>query len=206
MLDFSILQKAQAEKLIEISYLNMRDFGLGTKKQVDDTPYGGGSGMVLKPDVVLPAIEKIKSAHKSAKVIALSPKGKRLTQAKVEELAQESKLILVAGHYEGFDQRILDQVDEIISIGDFVLTGGELPAATLVDAVARLQPGVLAKDSAHEESFSLKNEQEERLIEYPQYTRPENYLGQTVPKVLLSGNHQEIAKWRAEEALRSTKK
>ena len=196
MLDFSMLKKAQEDKLLDIEYVNLRDFGLGKFHQVDDTPYGGGSGMVLKPDVVLPAIKQLKTKNKSATVIALSPKGQKLNQAKVEELAQKENLILVAGHYEGFDQRILDSVDEIISIGDYVLTGGELPAAILVDAIARLKPGVLADNSAHEESHSLKNETGERLIEYPQYTRPAIFDKQAVPKVLLSGNHEEIAKWR----------
>ncbi len=200
MLDFSILKNAQEKDLISIDFHNLRDFGFGKFKQVDDTPYGGGSGMVLKPDVVLPAIESVKKSNPRAKVIALTPKGIRFNQAKAEELAKEKNLILVAGHYEGFDQRILDEVDEQISIGDFVITGGELAAAVVVDAVARLQAGVLADNSAHEESHSLKNDKGERLVEYPQYTRPEVYKDKKVPDVLLSGNHQKIADWREQQS------
>ncbi|MDO8443905.1 MAG: tRNA (guanosine(37)-N1)-methyltransferase TrmD [bacterium] len=206
----SIIKRAQEDKLIEINYHNLRDFATDKHKTVDDTPYGGGQGMVLKVDVMDAALRQVKS-HPSAKlgarklkvksktrIILLTPQGKRLNQDKVRELAQKyNNLILIAGHYEGFDERIREKlIDEEISIGDFVLTGGELPAMILVDAVSRMVPGVLAEGSADEESFMQKDEDGKYLKEYPQYTKPVEYNGWTVPEILKSGNHKKIADWR----------
>ena len=184
---------------IEISYTNIRDFSKDKHKKVDDTPYGGGAGMVMKPDVIYDAYQSIQEKE-NAKVIYLSPKGKMLHQEMVKRLSQENHLILLCGHYEGVDQRVLDEiVDEEISIGDYVLTGGELPAMVLIDSVSRYVDGVLAQGSTYEESFS------QDLLEYPQYTRPEVFRGKTVPEVLKSGNHENIRKWRLEQSLTITK-
>jgi len=194
----SIIGKAIEKNLIEINLVNIRDFSKDKHKKVDDTPYGGGAGMVLKPDVVYDAYCSIKT--NSAKVIYLSPKGKTLNQEKVKELAGENHVILLCGHYEGIDQRVLDEiVDEEISIGDYVLTGGEIPAMVLIDSVSRYVEGVITKESVEEESFS------NRLLEYPQYTRPEIFLNKRIPDVLLSGHHENIKKWREEEALKITR-
>lgn len=166
----SITGKAIEKELININLINIRDFSKDKHKKVDDTPYGGGAGMVMKPDVVYDAYLSVKSEN--AKVIYLSPQGKTLNQNKVEELAKEKHLILLCGHYEGIDQRVLDEiVDEEISIGDYVLTGGEIPAMVLIDAVSRYIDGVINKNSIEEETFS------NGLLEYPQYTRPEIFLG-----------------------------
>jgi len=193
----SIIERASQNKLIDINFVNIRDFSKDKHKHVDDTPYGGGAGMVIKPDVVYDAYKSIDS--KNAKVIHLSPKGKVLNQEKVKELSREEHLILLCGHYEGIDQRVLDEiVSEEISIGDYVLTGGELPAMVLVDSVSRYVEGVLSKDSTLEESFS------NNLLEYPQYTRPEIFKGKKVPEVLISGNHQKINEWRKEQSLITT--
>ncbi len=193
----SIIERASQNKLIDINFVNIRDFSKDKHKHVDDTPYGGGAGMVIKPDVVYDAYKSIDS--KNAKVIHLSPKGKVLNQEKVKELSREEHLILLCGHYEGIDQRVLDEiVSEEISIGDYVLTGGELPAMVLVDSVSRYVEGVLSKDSILEESFS------NNLLEYPQYTRPEIFKGKKVPEVLISGNHQKINEWRKEQSLITT--
>ena len=165
---------------------------------MDDTPYGGGAGMVMMPDVVYDAYSSIQD--KNAKVIYMSPQGKVLNQEKVQELSKEESLILLCGHYEGIDQRVLDEiVDEEISIGDYVLTGGELPAMVLIDAVSRYVKGVLNDESTQEESFSNNR------LEYPQYTRPEVFRGKRVPEVLLSGHHGNIKKWRDEQSLEITK-
>ena len=175
----SITGKAIEKKLIEVNLVNIRDFSKDKHKKVDDTPYGGGAGMVLKPDVVYDAYSSIKSDN--VKVIYLSPKGKTLNQEKVKELAKENHIILLCGHYEGVDQRVLDEiVDEEISIGDYVLTGGEIPAMVLIDSVSRYVDGVINKESVEEESFV------NALLEYPQYTRPEIFLDRRVPEVLLS--------------------
>ena len=198
-LDESIIGKAKEKKLIEINLINIRDFSKDKHKKVDDTPYGGGAGMVLMPDVVYDAYNSIKD--KNAKVIYLSPQGKVLNQNKIKELAKQNHLILLCGHYEGIDQRVLDEiVDEEISIGNYVLTGGELPAMVLIDSVSRYVGGVLNDESVEEESFSSN------LLEYPQYTRPEEFRGKKVPDVLTSGHHENIKKWRAEKALEVTKK
>lgn len=194
----SILGRAQAAGAFEVHTHSLHDWGLGNHKQVDDEPYGGGAGMVFRADVVVPAIEAVVEMDKrTAHRIYLSARGETLRQPKVEALAKEhERLLLLCGHYEGIDQRIMEGgwIDEEISIGDYVLTGGELPAMVLIDAVARHIPGVLGKQvSAHEESFS---EALERKKEYPHYTRPDEFRGLKVPDVLLSGHHAEIEKWR----------
>lgn len=189
----SIIGKAKEKNLININLINIRDFSKNKHKKVDDTPYGGGAGMVMQADVVYDAYKSIK--NENAKVIYLTPQGKVLNQKKVEELSKEEHLILLCGHYEGIDQRVLDKiVDEEISIGDYVLTGGELPSMVLIDAVSRYVDGVLNKESIKEESFS------NNLLEYPQYTRPETFLDEKVPEVLISGHHENIRKWREEQS------
>ena len=199
-LDESIIGKAKEKQLIEINLINIRDFSKDKHKKVDDTPYGGGAGMVIMPDVVYDAYSSI-NQKENAKVIYLSPQGKVLNQNKVKELSKENHLILLCGHYEGIDQRVLDEiVDEEISIGDYVLTGGELPAMVLIDSVSRYIEGVLNEESIKEESFSNK------LLEYPQYTRPEEFRGIKVPEVLISGHHENIKKWRNEKSLEITRK
>lgn len=197
-LNESIIGKAKEKGLIEINLVNIRDFSKDKHKKVDDTPYGGGAGMVMKPDVVYDAYLSVKD--KNAKVIYLTPKGKVLKQDKVKELAKNEHLILLCGHYEGIDQRVLDEiVDEEISIGDYVLTGGEIPAMVLIDSVSRYVEGVLNDESIKEESFS------DNLLEYPQYTRPEEFRGKKVPEVLISGHHENIERWRKEQSLQITK-
>ena len=194
----SILGKAIENEKIKLKLINIRDFSKDKHKKVDDTPYGGGAGMVMKPDVVYDAYKSV--YEENAKVIYLSPQGKTLNQKKVEELSKEKHLILLCGHYEGIDQRVIDKiVDEEISIGDYVLTGGEIPAMVLIDTVSRYIDGVLNQESIKEESFS------EGLLEYPQYTRPEVFEGEKVPEILLSGHHENIEKWRKEQALKITK-
>ncbi len=194
----SIIGRATSNKILEINLVNIRDFSKNKHKQVDDTPYGGGAGMLLKPDVVWDAYNSVKSDD--SKVIFLTPQGKTLNQSKVEELSKYKHLILLCGHYEGIDQRVIDKINpEEISIGDYVLTGGEIPAMVLVDSVSRYVSGVLKNGSEIEESFS-----DDGLLEYPQYTKPEEFEGMKVPEVLLSGHHENIAKWRRQEALRVT--
>ena len=197
----SILGRAEEKEKLEINLINIRDFSKDIHKHVDDTPYGGGKGMVIKPDVVYDAYNSIKDKE-NAKCIYMSPQGKVLNQKKCIELSKEEHLIILCGHYEGIDQRVLDKiVDEEISIGDYVLTGGELPAMCLIDSVSRYIPGVLSEGSTDEESFSNGN-----LLEYPQYTRPEEFEGMKVPEVLISGNHKKIAEWRKEKSLEITNK
>ena len=187
VLDESIIGRAKEKELIEIELINIRDFSKDKHKKVDDTPYGGGAGMVLMPDIVYNAYKSIKD--KKAKVIYLSPQGKLLNQSKVQELSKENHLILLCGHYEGIDQRVIDEiVDEEISIGDYVLTGGEIPAMVLIDSISRYVEGVLKKESTQEESFS------NGLLEYPQYTRPEKFLNHEIPEILKSGHHENIDK------------
>ncbi len=198
-LNESIIGRAKENGLININLINIRDFSKNKHKKVDDTPYGGGAGMVMMPDVVYDAYKSLDS--KDAKVIYMSPQGQKLNQKKVVELSKEKHIILLCGHYEGIDQRVIDEiVDEEISIGDYVLTGGELPAMIVIDSVSRYIDGVLKDDSTKEESFS------EGLLEYPQYTRPEIFNGKQVPEVLLSGHHENIDKWRREQSLINTKK
>lgn len=194
----SIIGRARENKLIEINLINIRDFSKDKHKKVDDTPYGGGAGMVIRPDVVYDAYNSIE--NKDAKVIYMSPKGKVLNQEKVKQLSNQKHLIIICGHYEGIDQRVLDDiVDEEISIGDYVLTGGELPAMVLIDSVSRYVKGVLNDESTSEESFS------NNLLEYPQYTRPEEFRGKKVPEVLISGHHENIKKWREEKSMEITR-
>ncbi len=198
-LNESIIGRAKTNKQININLVNIRDFSENKHNKVDDTPYGGGAGMVMMPDVVYRAYQSLN--NKDTKVIYMSPQGKTLDQKKVVELSKEEHLIILCGHYEGIDQRVLDKiVDEEISIGDYVLTGGELPAMVLIDSVSRYVEGVLSEDSIKEESFS------NGLLEYPQYTRPEVFEGMKVPEILLSGNHQRIDEWRKEQSLEITKK
>lgn len=205
----SILKRAQDKGTIEIKCHNLRDYAEDKHKTVDDTPYGGGAGMVMKVNIIdkaindvisshaEPAAGRIKAGERSYRTILLTPKGQRINQDRVVELAESyDNLILICGHYEGFDERVRSLVDEEISIGDFVMTGGELPAMCIVDAVSRMVPGVLTEGSPDEESFMQKDENGEYLKEYPQYTRPLEYNGDKVPEILLSGNHAEIKKWR----------
>lgn len=198
-LNKSIIGRAKEKGLININLINIRDFSKNKHKKVDDTPYGGGAGMVMMPDVVYDAYKSLD--YKYAKVIYMSPQGQKLNQKKVVELSKEKHIILLCGHYEGIDQRVIDEiVDEEISIGDYVLTGGELPAMIVIDSVSRYIEGVLKDNSTKEESFS------EGLLEYPQYTRPEVFNGKQVPEVLLSGHHENIDKWRREQSLINTRK
>ena len=196
----SILGRAEENKLIEVNLINIRDFSENKHKKVDDTPYGGGAGMVMQADVIYNAYKSIKKTN--AKVIYMSPQGQVLNQKKVEGLSKEEHLIILCGHYEGIDERALENiVTDFVSIGDYVLTGGELPAMVVIDTVSRLVPGVLNnEESAETESFS------DGLLEYPQYTRPADYNGKAVPEVLLSGHHANIEKWRHEKSLERTKK
>jgi tRNA (guanine37-N1)-methyltransferase len=193
-LDESIIKRARDTGLLDLTIHQLRDFTHDKHKTVDDRPFGGGPGMLLKPEPVFEAVEKI--ARPETKVILMSPSGRQFTQAIARELAQEKDLLLVTGHYEGFDERIREQLaDDELSIGDYVLTNGALPAMVVVDAVTRLLPGVLGDDeSSHDESFSSE------LLEYPHYTRPAEFRGMKVPDILLSGNHAEIAKWRVAQA------
>ena len=193
----SIIGRAKEKNLIDINLINIRDFSKNKHKKVDDTPYGGGAGMVMQADVVNDAYDSIKDSN--VKVIYMSPQGKVLNQKKVEELSKQEHLILLCGHYEGIDQRVIDKiVDEEISIGNYVLTGGEIPAMVLIDSVSRYVDGVLSEGSISEESFS------QGILEYPQYTRPETFEGVKVSEILLSGHHENINKWRRCEALKNT--
>lgn len=195
----SLIARGLSKRIIDIKLHNLHDFAFDKHKSVDDTPYGGGAGMVLKVDVMTNAISKIKS--KQSKIILLTPQGKKFTQKDARRLAKEKELILIAGRFEGYDERIHDLIDEEISIGDYVLTSGDLPAMVLIDAISRQIPGFIEKsESVENESFA-----EEDLLEYPQYTKPFEFRGKKVPEVLLSGNHTKIAKWRREEALKRTK-
>ena len=193
VLGSSMLWKAQKNKLVKYSLINLRDFGIGPRKQVDDIPYGGGDGMVLRPEPLFAAVESAKKEHPAAKILLMTPRGQSFNQAKARELAKKGEdLIIICGRYEGYDERVVNLVDEQISIGDYVLTGGELPAMVIVDAVTRLIPGVLGgATSAELESFSDGINRE-----HPQYTRPEEFQGLSVPKVLLSGHHRDIQDWR----------
>lgn len=198
----SITKRAIAKGILNIHIMNPRDFAEGKHKQMDDTPYGGGSGMVIKPEPMFKAVRFIKETtnYQKRRVLLMSPEGAVFNQAKAKELAEYDQLIFICGHYEGFDARISNYLaDEAISIGDFVLTGGELPAMMITDAVARMIPGVLgSEESAPTDSFY------NGLLEHPQYTRPRDFEGMQVPEVLFSGNHAKINRWRREEALRVT--
>ncbi len=201
-LSHSILKRAQQHGIVDIVVSNIRDFTHGSYRKVDDKPYGGGPGMVMMPQPVFDAVENVTTlSEEKPRIILLSPQGKKLNQPLVNEFSREKRLMLIAGRYEGFDERIRIGLDaEQVSIGDYVLSGGELPAMVLIDAVVRLLEGSLGDEqSAAEESFS------DGLLEYPHYTRPEDFRGMKVPDILLSGDHGKIAKWRREQALERTK-
>ncbi|WP_214768598.1 MULTISPECIES: tRNA (guanosine(37)-N1)-methyltransferase TrmD [unclassified Exiguobacterium] len=197
-LDHSIVGRAQEDARIHLEYINFRDYSTNRHGRVDDSPYGGGAGMLLTPQPVFDAVAALPKANR--RIVAMTPTGQRFDQAVAEEWAQESELVFLCGHYEGFDQRIHDElVTDEVSLGDFVLTGGELAAMTMIDAVVRLLPDVLGKSASHEDdSFSTG------LLEYPHYTRPADYNGLRVPDVLLSGNHAKIEQWRRQQALKRT--
>lgn len=203
----SILGRAIEKGLIEIRAINIRDFALDKHQVVDDAPYGGGQGMVMKIEPIARAIEWVKSQNPSARTIYLTPQGKQFNQDMARAFSSQLPLILLCGRYEGVDERVRELfIDEEISIGDYVLTGGELAAMVFIDAVSRLLPGVLGSDrSAEEDSFSESSRTDfHSLLEYPQYTRPLNFRGSEVPQVLLSGNHSAISLWRRKEALKRT--
>lgn len=197
----SILHKAQQQGRVELKVTNFRDYSTNKHKQVDDYPYGGGAGMVLKPEPLFAAVEDVKAkADKAPRVILMCPQGERFTQQKAEELSTEESLLFICGHYEGYDERIREHlVTDEISLGDFVLTGGELAAMTVIDSVVRLLPDVLGNQVSHQDdSFSTG------LLEHPQYTRPADFNGLKVPDILLSGNHAKIDQWRRQESLKRT--
>jgi tRNA (guanine37-N1)-methyltransferase len=193
-LDESIIKRAREAGRLDLAIHNLRDYAHDRHKTVDDRPFGGGPGMLLKPEPIFEAVESL--AHEGTRVILLSPAGRPCNQAIAGDLAGLEHLLMVSGHYEGFDERVREQLaDDELSIGDYVLTNGALPVMVIIDAVTRLLPGVLGdEDSAQQDSFS------QGLLEFPQYTRPADFRGMTVPEVLLSGNHAEIARWRAEQA------
>jgi tRNA (guanine37-N1)-methyltransferase len=202
-LNVSLLARAQAHDLIEIQTYNLRDWGEGVHKSVDQRPYGGGAGMVLRVDIIDKALKalKVKKGKKGQAIILMTPQGKTFNQKIAKDLSKYKTIVLICGRYEGFDERVRTLVDMEISIGDFVLTGGEIPALAVLDTVARLVPGVVGKsESLEQESFS------EHMLEYPHYTRPEVYKKMKVPEVLRTGNHAKINEWRKAEALKRTKK
>lgn len=200
VLNTSMMWKAQQEKAVEFRVVNLRDFGIGPRQQVDDTPYGGGDGMLLKPEPLFTAVEIAKKADPTAKVVLMTPRGQRWKQSLAKNWAEaDHGYIFICGRYEGYDERIVSLVDEQVSVGDYVLTGGELPAMTIIDSIVRLLPGVLGgENSAEIESFS-----DGETLEFPQYTKPAEFNGMKVPDVLLSGNHAAIAKWREENSLKA---
>ena len=199
----SIIKRAVEKNILEIRFTQLRDFAFDKHRQVDDSPFGGGAGMVLKPEPVYRAVRDVLSKSEeniSRKIIITDPGGEVFTQSKAKELATLEQIIFICGHYEGFDARIYDLADELISIGDYVLTGGELPAMVIVDAVARMLPNVLGSaESAATDSFF------DGMLGYPQYTRPREFEGKVVPEILLSGHHAEIKKWREAQALNLTR-
>lgn len=200
VLNSSMMWKAQNKGVVEFRTVNLRDFGIGLRRQVDDTPYGGGDGMLLMIEPLTNAIRSALNYNPSAKVVLMTPRGERWKQSLAQSWADsDENYIFVCGRYEGYDERVLKLVDYQVSVGDYVLTGGELPAMTIIDSIVRLIPGVLGgENSAVIESFS-----DGETLEFPQYTRPEVFDGEAVPKVLLSGNHAEIAKWREENSIKS---
>lgn len=203
-LSLSIIKRAQEKKLVEINYVNIRDFGLGKHQVVDDTPYGGGVGMIMRVDVLHKAIESVRN-HKLSKdeekVVLMDPRGKTFNQSTARDYTRLQHLILLCGHYEGYDERIRQFIDEEISLGDFVLTGGEIPVMAIVDATVRLLPGVITETATETESFSKDN-----LLDFPQYTKPAEYEHSIVPETLRSGDHKKIEHWRKEQAIKITKK
>ena len=200
-MNISLMGKAQEKGLFQLNCHDIRDYSLDKHHKCDDTPFGGGAGMVMTPQPIHDAINSVDPERKAFRTY-MSPRGKTLTQSLVKELASKENLLILCGHYEGIDQRVIDlDIDMELSIGDYVLSGGEIPAMVVIDAVCRYVPGVLGNaDATVEESFS------QNLLEYPQYTRPQNYLGLTVPEVLVSGNHKLIAEWRKEQSLLITQK
>lgn len=196
----SMLWKAQKDEIVQFSLVNLREFGLGPRRTVDDTPYGGGDGMLLMPEPLFKAVEHAKANDPSAKVLLMTPRGTRWKQSLAQEYAElDQGYIFICGRYEGYDERITTLVDAQLSVGDYVLTGGELPAMTIIDSIVRLIPGVLGGEASAEiESFS-----DGETLEFPQYTRPEEFRGMKVPEVLLSGNHAAIAKWREENSFKA---
>jgi tRNA (guanine37-N1)-methyltransferase len=206
----SIVKRAIEKKLVEIELINLRDFAINKYGSVDDRPYGGGAGMIMRVDVIYRALSSISNfqfpiskqiSNSKSKIIITSPKGKQFNQKKAREYSKLKRLIIIVGHYEGVDERVRNYVDEEISLGDFVMTGGEIATAAIADAVVRLIPNVLKKAEATQlESFS------NNILEYPQYTRPENFKGKKVPKVLLSGNHKKIEEWKKKQAYKETLK
>ena len=193
----SIIKRATQKKLVEINIINFRDYSKDPHKKVDDTPYGGGSGMVLTPQPIIDAVEDLKSAE--SVVILLTPDGMPYNQGLAYDLSKKKHLIIICGHYEGFDERIKSVVDLEISIGDYVLTGGEIPSMVLTDSITRLIPGVIEEESHLNDSFN------NNLLDYPTYTKPRNYNGMEVPEVLLSGNHKKIEEYRKNEQIKKTK-
>jgi len=200
VLNNSMMWKAQDKNAAEFTLIDLREFGLGPRRTVDDTPYGGGDGMLLKPEPLFAAVEKAKQSDPTAKVLLMTPRGQRWKQALAQTYADsDNGYIFICGRYEGYDERIVSLVDEQISVGDYVLTGGELPAMTIIDSIVRLIPGVLGGEKSTEiESFS-----DGETLEFPQYTRPEEFRGMKVPEVLLSGNHAHIEKWRQENSFKA---
>ncbi len=197
VLNTSMMWKAQKEGAIEFSLINLRDYGIGPRKQVDDTPYGGGDGMLLKPEPLFAAIAAAKKADPSAKVLLMTPRGRRWKQDVAQQFADAPEgYIFICGRYEGYDERVVELVDEQLRVGDYVLTGGELPAMTIIDSIVRLIPGVLGGEASAEiESFA-----DGETLEFPQYTKPAEFEGRAVPEVLLSGNHAVIEAWRNERS------
>lgn len=213
-LQTGLLEKAIRNKIIEIKIYDLRDFGVGRNKQVDDRPFGGGPGMVLKVDVLKKALDSVKKAIRAKEnfanfhTILLDPSGKKFNQEKAISLSKKNQIILVCGHYEGVDERFREFIDEEISIGDYVLNGGETAALVIIETVSRLVPGFLgSRESIKRESFAETRlgEKSVKLLDYPVYTRPETYKGKKVPKVLLSGHHSKIEKWRQKKSLEKTK-
>lgn len=195
----SIVNRARTNKIIEINLVNIRDFSYNKHKKVDDYPFGGGAGMLMSIEPIYNAISSVKKSS-SDKVIYLGPRGKNFNQSSAQSLCNLSHLIFLCGHYEGIDERCYSFIDEEISIGDFILTGGEMAAIPIIDSIVRLIPSVIKKESLENESFS------NNFMEYPQYTRPREFMGMGVPDILLSGNHEEISKWRSEKSLEVTLK
>ncbi len=208
--DYSIVKRAREENLVTINLHNLREWGIGKHRQVDDRPYGGGPGMVMRVDVIARALEDITATHDTDTIkILLDPIGAPFSQTDANRYASQSNLLFVCGHYEGVDERVRSHlVDEIVSLGDFILTGGEIPAMAIIDSVVRLLPGVLEKSHAvEEESFSFVTDAHDQpVLEYPQYTKPREYRGLEVPNVLLSGDHARIQNWRHRQALEVTEK
>ena len=202
--DFSIVKRAVEKKIVEIKFIDIREFGLGRHKIVDDKPYGGGLGMILKVDILKKAIDKAidKNLTKNEqKIILLSASGKVYTQQKAKAFSKLKHLIIICGHYEGVDERMKEFIDEEISVGEFVLTGGEIPAMIIVDSITRLTKGVLKKGATEQESFSGKN----MILEHPQYTRPVKFENLSVPEILLSGNHKLISEWKEQQSIKKTR-